>query len=201
MQVLLGSTLLVIGFSFFMGSPGNNNFDDLPWNAKALSATQVKALGLITEQSTLQDAVNLYGKDLQVKIFSNREREPKSLEAYFDVVYIGGLKFKLVINLKTNAEELAQLAQGKAFMLLDSGDREADLTRDEKFALLNHKISVITLIPSNDLDEVTIEKRFGPADNKTTDDLGMVHYFVKNKGLEIIIDPQGKEVLQYYAQP
>lgn len=54
----------------------------------------------------------------------------------------------------------------------------------------------MTFIPSINLDEEVIRTRFGEPDQRTELE-GVVHFLYPEKGLDVVIIEEGKEVIQY----
>lgn len=173
----------------------------LPWNSSFDEQGNLHALGLVIHKSTLSDAMALYGKDVEVKLFSNKDESNKSLEAYFPVIYIGSIKAALTLKLEASEEELeTAYSKGKKTSLTTSGEREVELYTSEITKFFNTAISSMALIPRNNLTERAIDKRFGEPDRKEVQSDGLPHWFFDKLGLELIIDAEGPEALQYTAK-
>ncbi len=200
--VLIGSILGLLLILFFQ--PDREAIDNrlLPWNAQFDKSGKLHALGLTIHESTLADAMTLYGKDVEVKIFSNQDESNKSLEAYFPVMYIGAIKAALAVRLEVSPAELdAAYAMGKTITTNTSGMREVELYSSELEKLLSKNISSLTLVPRNHLTERAISKRFGEPDHKEIQSDNLPHLFFDKLGLEMIIDQEGPDALQYTTRP
>jgi len=57
----------------------------------------------------------------------------------------------------------------------------------------------MTFIPTVNIDEASAIKRFGPATEIIRTSEQVAHLLYPDKGLDIIINEDGKEVLQYVA--
>lgn len=200
--VLIGS---ILGFLLILiFQPDRQAIDNshLPWNATFDDAGKLHALGLTIHESTLADAMTLYGKDIEVKIFSDKDESNKSLEAYFPVMYIGSIKAALAVKLEVTQEELnAAYEMGKTITTNTSGIREIELYSSEIEKLLPKRITSLTLVPRNHLTERAISMRFGEPDRKEIQSDTLPHWFFDKRGLEMIIDQEGPEALQYTARP
>jgi len=170
----------------------------LPWNAQFDESGKLHALGLTVHESTLEDAMALYGKDVEVKLFTKKDESNKSLEAYFPVIYIGSIKAALALKLDASTEEMDQaFDNGKKMTLTTSGEREIELYSSDIAKFFNKSISSITLVPRNNLTERAIDIRFGEPDHREIQSDGLPHLFFKQLGLEMILDKEGPEALQY----
>lgn len=200
--VLIGS---IFGFLLILlFQPERDAIDNthLPWNAQFDKSGKLHALGLTINESTLANAMTLYGKDVEVKIFSDIDESHKSLEAYFPVMYIGSIKAALAVRLEVSQAELdAAYEMGKKITTTTSGTREIELYSSEVEKLLSKKITSLTLVPRNHLTERAISMRFGEPDHKEIQSDNLPHWFFDKLGLEMIIDQEGPEALQYAATP
>ena len=196
--VLLGSILGFLLILIFQPEREAIDSKHLPWNATFDEAGKLHALGLTIHESTLADAMVLYGKDVEVKMFSQIDESNKSLEAYFPVMYIGSIKAALAVKLEvTQAELNAAYEMGKKITTNTSGTREIELYSSEVEKFLPKKITSLTLVPRNHLTERAISMRFGEPNRKEIQSDTLPHWFFDNLGLEMIIDQEGPEALQY----
>lgn len=196
--VLVGSFLL-LGL-FIMMQPERERLDEsvLPWNAHFDEQGQLHTLGITLKQTTLKEAMEIYGKDVEIRMFTDKDGGNKKAEAYFPTMYIGSIKAAAAVNLQVSAEELeAVYKRGAKISPITSGGREVKLSTEDNLDFLNKKIESITLIPRKNLDPRAIKMRFGEPDKKTLDDDGLERLFFNKIGLEMILDPEGPEALQY----
>lgn len=196
--ILIGSISVLTLLILIQPEREKVNPNHLPWNAHYDEKGQLHALGLVLNKSTLKDAMDLYGKDIEVKIFSDNMSEHKSIEAYFPVMYIGAIKAALALKIEVTPEELEQAYNdGKSIKTNPSGTREISLYTATIAQFFDHPLSSITLLPRKHLTEQAIQKRFGEADKKEVQSDKLAHWFFYEKGLEMIIDDEGPEALQY----
>ncbi|GEM_PF-236035 len=196
--IFIASTLLLALLIMIQPEREKTEASHLPWNAYYDEIGQLHALGLILNKSTLRDAMDLYGKDVEVKIFLDPDKEKKSIEAYFPVMYIGAIKAALALKIELTPEELEQAySEGKSIKINPSGTREVSLYSSNIAKYFDHPLSSITLLPRKHLTEQAIQKRFGEADHKEIQSDNLAHWFFYEKGLEMIIDEEGPEALQY----
>ncbi|HHT00423.1 MAG TPA: hypothetical protein ENK73_06150 [Thiomicrospira sp.] len=193
----------ILGFSLLLLiQPEREAIDQsqLPWNASFDDKGKLHALGLTVHESTLKDAMNLYGKDVEVKIFSKMDETNKSLEAYFPVIYIGSIKAALALKLDAPDVEIDKaFNNGKKMSLTTSGEREVELYNYDIATFFDTPVSSFTLVPRNNLTERAISIRFGEPDRKEVQSDGLPHWFFNRLGLEMILDKEGPEALQYTA--
>lgn len=193
------SSIVIFGLMLVF-QPSRDEVDEsnLPWNAKFDEQGKLHALGLIVGQSTVNDAIKLYGKDVDVKLFSNLDETQKSVEAYFPVMYIGSIKAALAMRIDASEEQMqAAFDNGKKIVMSSTGGREIELYNADKLTFMNLPTSSITLLPRKHLTERAISMRFGEPSRKETQSDGLEHWFFEHLGLEMILDPEGPEALQY----
>lgn len=171
---------------------------NLPWNAKFNSQGQLETLGLTIGKSSVNDAIELYGKDVELKLFSDLDESNKSVEAYFPVMYIGSIKAALALGIVASEKQMQKAFEnGKKIVMSSTGGREVELYNADKVSFMDLPVSSVTLLPRKHLTQRAIEMRFGSPDYKETQSDGLEHWFFKELGLELIIDPEGPEALQY----
>ena len=172
----------------------------LPWNAHFDEQGKLHALGLTVHESTLADAMTLYGKDVEVKVFSDKDESNKSLEAYFPVIYIGSIKAALALRIDASEDQINQAySNGKKVTPTTTGELEVELYTSDIASFFNTPISSLALIPRKNLTERAIDKRFGVPDRKEVQSDKLPHWFFDHLGLELILDQEGPEALQYTA--
>jgi hypothetical protein len=82
--------------------------------------------------------------------------------------------------------------------VLETGARKYLLDRNDHAKAFSAVIETIACVPAVNLDHEIIIKRFGEADEVIQKD-GVTHYLYADKGLDVILNEDGKEVLQYVA--
>ncbi len=199
--VLISSVMILILLISIQPEREAVNPKLLPWNSYYDDSGQLHALGLTLNQSSLKDAMDLYGKDVEVKIFSDANKENKSIEAYFPVMYIGSIKAALALKIDLTPEELEQAYnEGKSISRTPTGNQEIELYSSTIVKYFDHPLTSITLLPRKHLTTEAILKRFGEPDHKEVQSDQLPHWFFYKKGLEIILDNDGPEALQYVAK-
>lgn len=199
--ILFLSSLIVFSLILFI-QPERELVDQkhLPWNASFDEQGKLHALGLTVHESTLADAMTLYGKDVEVKVFSGKDESNKALEAYFPVIYIGSIKAALALRIDASEEQINKVYNnGKKVTPTTTGELEIELYTSDIAGFFNTPISSLTLIPRKNLTERAIDKRFGNPDRKEIQTDKLPHWFFDRLGLELILDQEGPEALQYTA--
>jgi hypothetical protein len=82
---------------------------------------------------------------------------------------------------------------------MESTTRRITLHPDDLAAADNLPIKAISVIPTVNLDEATVVQRFGPPGERLVVSERRVHLLYPDKGLDVVVDADGKELLQYVA--
>lgn len=170
----------------------------LPWKSQYNAENQLEALGLTINKSTAMDARQFFGDDIEVKIFSQKDETQKSAEIYFGNVTFSNIRGTVALGIEVAAEKLDQIyAQGIKTTVTALGNREVTPQAADTKYLMRQPIRLITLIPKKQLTERAIKMRFGEPERIETQSDGIDHWFYPAKGLEILLDHDGPEALQY----
>lgn len=173
---------------------------DMPWQVTLNPDGSSRVFELELGSATLADAQAKFGAVTGYAVFVNRHGTA-DLEAYFGEVMFGPLKAKVVVKLEASEEEKAALVER-------GGKREASPTGDWKH-LLNpadyaaqaaRRITAITYQPgTRGLDESFFLERFGKPAATLEENEHAVSWFYPQKGLSVLIDSEGREILEYVA--
>ncbi len=198
---VLGFALLAIVILFVTptGKTPNKN-PLLPWSVEILPNGTTKVLGITLGQSTMQDARQTFNDDGEVNLFVSQEKN-LILEGYFNAIFISGLKADLIMSLSQDVKALETMYnRGARINKLDSGVMKVSLSSEDMPTSSAAIIERITYIPAANLDSDMLEKRFGTPTSIIKEESGIEHWLYPNIGLDIALNPNGKEVFQY-VQP
>ena len=179
--------------------PAVQPVEGLPWQIEILPDGDSRVFGLTLALSTLGDARGRFGMDMEIAVIA-APGEPGSLEAYSSNVTAGVVTGKIILLADADRETVARLRQ-RAIKTeyMDSTTKKFILHRDDLALAWRAPIAGITFIPSVSLDEQTALARFGVPNERIRVDDGVEHFLYPEKGLDLILDSKGKEVLQYVA--
>ena len=173
--------------------------EGLPWQIEALPDGTSEVFGLALTHSTFGDARTRFGPDMEIAVIA-APGEPGALEAYYQNVTIGVFTGKMVLVADVGRETIAQLRQRAVkAKYMDSSTRKYILQQDDLAFAWRAPIAGITFIPAVSLDAETVLKRFGAPAERIRVDEQVEHFLYPQKGLDLMLDSQGKEVLQYVA--
>ncbi len=194
--------IVVVAISLSILLPGGRTVDPnpkLPWLIERNAAGETSVFGLTLGRSTLLDAEQSFNSSAQLNLFKSPEGH-YDVEAYFDRLYISGLKASIVIKLivdQTQAEPIFE--RGLRISQMGSGVKKVELSDQDKSWLANARIDILTYLPAADLEPALIEKHFGKPQQQLTEDSDTVHWLYPEKGLDIAVNSDGKEVFQYLS--
>ncbi|MBT0960188.1 hypothetical protein [Denitromonas iodatirespirans] len=172
---------------------------NLPWQIEVDAAGHSRVFGLTLGQSTLAQARERFGPDLTIAIVT-APGEAGALEAYLGSAQLGFVTGKLVLTVATTAEELDGMrARAAKTEYMASTTRKSTLSEADLAAAMSRPIDSMVFIPSVNLDEAAVRARFGEPAEQITTDTHQTHLLYPDKGLDLILDSEGKEVLQYVA--
>ena len=170
-----------------------------PWQIKITPAGNTQVLGIELDKTPLGIAASTIKRRYELGLFESKQGK-LSLEAYFNEVTRGGLSGKLIVLL--DADD-AQLQAFKTNSLKakpqESGELKYGLLRKDQKLAEQLLVSSLSYIPYVNLDKELIEKRFGMADKIVKSKDGLTHYIYLKKGLDVIYNDDGKEILQYVS--
>ena len=197
--VLLVLITLAIGLLLLSPDTDNEQAEEpltgLPWQIDSLPDGSSRVFGITPGQSTLGDVVEQLGNDMQLAIIA-APGESGNLEMYYSRYSASIITGKLIFVAKMAEDTLLQMQQ-RAFR--DGGTRRYRLHADDLPLAWQAPVKSIIFLPSVNLDEEIAHNRFGiPAETIHSSEQ-VTHLLYPDKGLDFVIDRDGKEVLRYVA--
>lgn len=181
--------------SMQMGERPNLGF---PWQVDTLADGSTRVFQVQLGHTTLAEAEQLFRDSAELTLFDPKQEKPV-IEAYFNDLFIGGLKAKMVVSFDLADEAIQQIYnRGTRISTLGSGTRKVTLHGDDIEYIKNQPIVALTYLPSINLDAQLIEKRFGEPDARINDAAsGGVHWLYQDRGVDVVLSEDHKEVVQY----
>ena len=196
---VLSLSLLGVVLAIFL--PGGRHADrhpKLPWDIKPDGQGGSQVFGLTLDKSTLNEAREIFGSDGKISLFITRNGKP-ALEAYFERVFLSGLRADIVLVLDADPDTLQGFYdRGSRISRTTEITRKVDLAASDLAAVGTLPIGSINYIPAANLDDELVLSRFGePAEKIHETHTDVTHWIYPERGLSIGINPDGKEMLQY----
>ncbi len=165
----------------------------LPWQIDRLPDGNTRVFGITLGQTTLGEAIELLGDDMDLAIIA-APGEAGSLEAYYSHYSAGPITGVLILVVGVDPDLLTGLRE-RAFH--DGGTRRYHLHPDDLPVAYRAPVSIITFLPSFNLDESIVQDRFGTPDEVIQVNEQQKHMLYPEKGLDLILNAGSKELLQY----
>lgn len=180
-------------------TPGETTVTGLPWQIEITPDGSSRVFGLTIGAATLADARTRFGDDGEIAIVM-APGESGSLENYFEHATLGAVTGKLILTADISPEALSEM-RGRAVRsaYMQSSTRKFTLASEDKTAALAARIRAIAFIPSINLDEAMIVQRFGQPAERVRSAEKTEHFLYPERGLDIVLDADAKELLQYVA--
>ncbi len=196
---ILSLTLIALAAAILL--PGGRSVDSepkLPWLITVESPEKVSVFGINLGTTTLGEAKHIFQAGGEVNLFRSAENE-YAVEAYFQRLYLSGIRADLVLTLDIDRDTAdGVFERGRRISNSGGGAKKADLSTEDMTLIDQIKISHITYIPATDLDEELLISRFGQPDERVKEpESETTHWLYPDKGLDIAVNPEGKEVFQY----
>lgn len=206
---MLGALAIVRGPQWFgpatgagQGQADKPSSTLLPWQVTVQPDGSSEALGLKLGTGTLADARQRFGLDMQIAIIA-APGEDGALEAFVDPAQAGFIAGKLVITAALPASAGATLRSLRERALksefMESTTRKYTLRTEDEALALQARIVALSFIPQASLDADIILARFGTPAARLRSNERQEHFLYPDKGLDVILDTEGKELLQYVA--
>ncbi|MFZ2267142.1 MAG: hypothetical protein WAV95_06155 [Azonexus sp.] len=187
---------LIPGIGKQEGVDPNSN---LPWQIETDGQGGSAVFGLKPGVTTLAEVRRLLCPEIEVAIIAE-PNEAGTLEGYCSQVPLGFVLARVVVTAEIAPERVAAMRErALRSKNMESATRKITLRLEDMAAAEQLPIKAISVIPAVNLDEATVIQRFGQPAERLVLSEQRVHLLYPQKGLDILIDEKGKELLQYVA--
>lgn len=199
---LLAFVVAALTLPFFVPSSGPQEGDPnsgLPWQISIDAAGKSQVFGLTPGVSTLADLKRRLGSEVEVAVIAE-PNELGTLEAYYAQVPLGFVLAKVIATVDTPKEAISEM-RDRALKAkhMESMTRKITLHPDDLVMADRLPIKALSVIPTVNLDEATITQRFGEPGERIVISPTRVHLLYPRFGLDVMVDQNGKELLQYVS--
>lgn len=196
---VISLSLVAIALAILL--PGGRTVDThprLPWDIQITPQGDVRVFELTLGKSTLAEARSGFKLQGEVSLFVDPSGTP-ALEAYFERVFLSGLRADFILVLDAGREELERLyANGSRIRRTTETTRKVTLSGEDLERVGNFPIKLINYLPYANLSDELVARRFGqPAEKLTERKNGVTHWIYPRRGLSIALSPKGKDLIQY----
>ena len=200
---LIAFVIAALVIPFFIPSSGKQEGVDpnsnLPWQITADGQGGSQVFGLKPGVSTLDEVKQRLGTDIEVAIIADPE-ETGALEGYYSQVALGFVLAKVIVTVDLSPEVISAMRE-RALKAkhMESTTRQITLHPDDLVLAGKSPVKAISVIPTVNLDEATVVKRFGEPGERIVLSDQRTHLLYPKNGLDVVVDQEGKELLQYVA--
>ncbi len=191
-------TLIVLALAITL--PGGRTIDKptkLPWQIQLDAEGFPTVLGVTLGKSHLNDARTSFNSEGKTNLFRS-DNGTLVVESFFQRVFLNGLRADIVLVYDLDEALLTQMYErGLRISQMGSGGKRVELSEEDMQRIEKTVIDHITYIPGTDLDEELLRDRFGLPDQIIEEPSGISHWLYPEKGLDIAVSREDKEVFQY----
>lgn len=179
--------------------PGADPEANLPWQIDVDSQGNSHVFGIQPGLSTLGQVRQRFGTDVEIAIIATPD-EVGSLEAYYNQVSLGFLLARVIVTVDATPEVITAMRErALKAQYMESATRKIRLHPDDLAAADRLPVRALSVIPSINLDEAAVVQRFGAPGERLQVSDKRLHLLYPARGLDVIVDQDGKELLQYVA--
>ncbi len=166
-----------------------------PWQIELHQDGLSTVFGLTLGRTTMTEARNILGEGMKLALLST-DTGDAGIEMYYGNYTAGRLSGRLIIVADLATDQLAGIRRRATRA---GGANSFRIHVDDFPVVMQAAIKTITFIPIVDLDKEVVMQRFGQPEEIIVGKDKLTHFLYPDKGLDIILDDDGKEVLQYVA--
>jgi len=200
LSVLIISVIAIVIGVFLSPSEEHRVSLGYPWEINIMPDGTTSVFQVNLGKTSLGEAEELFKEVAELTLFKPRDDQSQPvIEAFFNKVQFGGLKAKMVFGFSLGQEQvMAMYERGVRISTLGSGTRRVTLSSEDSRNMRSAVIKSITYIPSINLQPNLVEQRFGKPESAIIErDTGTVHWLYPEKGVDVALNENAKEVLQY----
>lgn len=175
----------------------NSGIHYYPWNIEVDAQGHTQVFGVTIGQSTWLEVNKHFNKYGKLAVFDDGQGQ-LTLEGFLGDITVSGITGRMIFRLQAEQVLLQQLMQGaRKQEAQKSGAIRYTIDHGQRRDIVDLRVTSLTFIPVVDLQPELIVHRFGQPDQIISMPSGVRHFVYLYKGLDIIVDNSGKEVLQY----
>lgn len=200
---IIALIFFALAIPFFIPGSGRQEGVDpnanLPWQIEVDGQGESTVFGLKPGISTLGEVRRKFGGEMELAIIAQPD-EVGTLEGYYSQLALGFVLAKVIVTVDAKKEAISEMRE-RALRAkhMESTTRKITLHPDDLVAVELWPVKAISVVPTVNLDEATVIQRFGPPAERLVVSETRVHLLYPQQGLDIMVDSDGKELLQYVA--
>ena len=190
--------LILLGL-LLAGCGGDRDEQERPWDVQPSDDGGLHVLGITLGETPLSAIEARRMTRMQVAVFEGEGGE-LAAEAFFRELNFGGLYGRLHVNLELPRETLEAMraaALAREGEDARAGARNYPITSEYLDTVRQAPVTSMSFIPYAEFTEELIVRHFGEPSERYAGVARQTHYHYPERGIEVIHDPEGKEVIQY----
>ncbi|MCO6413868.1 MAG: hypothetical protein J5I92_14100 [Thiogranum sp.] len=173
---------------------------NLPWQIELLPDGTSSVFGIELGHATLDDVREQLGDDMELAVIVFPGETQGGLEMFYSHYTAGLLSGKLIVAADVAPDTLAQMRERAVHAeYMQSSARKFRLHPQDLPLAWQARVKGLTFVPTVDIGEDAARKRFGEPASRVVATPGATHWLYPDKGLDLILNEPGKDVLQYVA--
>jgi hypothetical protein len=202
MKILVSLIFVFLLLGLWVNHQSDNqqpSMSGTPWHIEPVANYRSKVFGMTLGDTTLADARQALGPGYELAILQPAKADA-GLEMYYARYHAGPIIGKLIVVAAVDVEQL-QMLQERAIKVstLQNGTRQYTFGADVEDLIDSYPVQSLTFIPTINLDADLVIERFGQPQRIINIDEKQQHYLYPEQGLDIFLNQDGKELLQYVA--
>jgi hypothetical protein len=170
----------------------------LPWQITSTVSTST-VFGLTLGQSSLGSAIEKFGNSYEAAILAKKD-QPGALELFYNDFKAGPIMGKLIVVADLPVEEVQAMRSNAAREeYVETGNKKVMLKPGQLELVKHYAIRSIVLAPSVRLSDEIVRQRFGEPEQVLQESEQLSHYLYPHKGLHIVVNDNGKDLLEYVS--
>ncbi len=200
--IILLALAILVGpavWQFSQHTPQAVPTSGLPWQIETLPGGESRVFDLTLGHSTLADARKRFGDEMSLAVVAE-PNESGNVEGYYENVTAGFVAGRLIVTADLPPAVIdAMRERSPKTEYMQSTTRKARLADSDFAAALAAPIRALSFIPAAQLDEDIVIQRFGQPTERIRVNEHVEHLLYPARGLDLVLDSKGKELLQYVA--
>jgi len=190
--------VIALAAIWFTGNqPKTIKVTDLPWQIEIQPDGASRVFGATLGSTTLDQLSRHINKVPEFAVFIT-DKGPEAVEAYFGKTRIGVFDTKFVVMLDATPDMLQRLTDNAGEPEpMPSGSWKRVIGEQDIPDVINLPVREMTYVPSVAYEPELVNQRFGTPAQILTFDEDSDYWLYPDKGLAILMNRDGKEILQY----
>jgi hypothetical protein len=195
--VLAALIVLLAAFSLLSLDGGDQQNDTpvtgLPWQIERLPGGATQVFDITLGRTTLEEAIARLGDGAELAIIA-APGATGTLETYYRHYAAGPITGSLILVLDVDDATLVAMRERAQ---RDAGTRRYLLHPDDMPAAYRAAVKIVTFLPTLNLDTGIAKSRFGEPGEVIEAGAEQRHWLYPDLGLDVVLNAQGKDLLQY----